>query len=344
MPSLALKNKRRRQKRRAQRQAVEQAVERAVEQAVEQVAGPIAEQAAEQAYDVSEEEESDDDDGKISEAMENLLRNKAEVTARLDKFKEALVKQQANLTTAEQDLRQRQQVENDMVSYYRAIRQNSEKIKRVMTEIASLNKQKQKILDKVKERCELRGEPVRQSNAATDKIDDEIHAYKQQIDQLTAENDKHQRVVDTTSYGNMRSSRQSVAANQRLVKGSQKTITGQKKKLDLIQRLIEEERWRPRYLKYARMYELEYEQDEDTSLFKVCNHHRHMQNCEGHYTYTKCGKSYRECSEDVVLTVDYDDVRGSCECGHFQWESEDPPDDLREFNLDSHDVYGSMAS
>jgi hypothetical protein len=137
-----------------------------------------------------------------------------------------------------------------------------------------------------------------------------------------------------------------------------------KNTLNEIKHLILEEELRSKYLDYAKLHNIKYE-DDDFDLFRQCNKHKNLMSLDGYITFTKCRNEGRECNEKVILWIDkinnidkvndvdkvnnvdkinnlnYE-INGTCSCGHGEWVYMSPPDNLFEYNLNCENVYGKM--
>jgi hypothetical protein len=232
----------------------------------------------------------------------------------------------------------------------------SKGIERAQREITYLNRkitpllsEKKKIIDIITKRAELRGIPPVLDNKKLRELDFLIFKYKGNIEEQNASIKAFQyKLTNGYSY-DYRSKEKEIATIQNNITKLYAKRSRLQKDADEIYKLLLEDTLRPQYEKYAVENEIEYDENDDFDIFRQCNTHHHYQLLNGYETYTKCYKSFRECSGDVVLSVEYNIygiygicVSGTCECGFGSWDEETPPENLKEFNLNSTHVYGNM--
>lgn len=203
---------------------------------------------------------------------------------------------------------------------------------------------KNKITSLIEKRAELKGVIPKLSNAKTMELDNSISSYDTQITEKTNHiqqlKDKITKSIDYYFVRDKDRDINMILKNISNIKKILLSLSNDNKEID---KLMLEEKMRSKYEEYADENRIEYDESDDFDIFRQCNKYHHLSLLNGHETYTKCNKEYRECSENVTLDVDYyDNVSGTCECGQGNWEEEDIPDNLTEFNINSTHVYGNM--
>ena len=282
-------------------------------------------------------------------AMESLLRNKKKITDRESKLKEERSQYEKQMHDLEENLKEFYSLKDTIPSLRRYVERASSDIIRITRKKNDLMLEKEAIIAKIRRRAELRGIPQDQipqklSNARTERIDKEILSTNIQLEEKHDYiNSNKYKISKATDYYFERNKKNEMSSIQNKIKSIDKKLYEVWKNNKEVDGLILEEKMRSQYEEYADEHDIEYDTGDDEDIFWKCNLHHHLQLLDGHETYTKCHKNYRDCSEDVTLSVDsWGNIEGTCECGIGYWEKEDPPRDLTDFNINSTHVYGYM--
>jgi len=282
-------------------------------------------------------------------AMNALLENKKKFEGIEFKLKEDRGRIETQITSLENEIKEFLSLKDSVPSFRRSVERTKSDIRRLESRKGDLISEKDVIIAKIRKRAKLRGVPddmipPKLTNARTERLDMEVSSIDTQIQEKNDfVNLTDEKISKATDYYFLRNKKTEISTLRKKMKSFDKKIYSTWKDIKEVDGLILEEKMRPQYEEYAEENDIEYDEDDDEDIFWQCNLHHHLQLLDGHETYTKCHKSFRDCSEDVILSVDtWGNISGTCECGVGCWEEENPPRDLTSFNINSSHVYGYM--
>ncbi len=213
--------------------------------------------------------------------------------------------------------------------------------------IKNLISDKNCIVNKLRLRAELRGDPItnKYNNTETKLIDKSLEEIQINITIL------EQKIKSIHELNNeiMQGINKNILLQQIILNNNNldNELILEENKLHEIQKLILEEVMKPKYITFVKDHMIDYDSDDDFDIFRQANKYYHWLSLLGYKVSTKCIKRNRNCNESVELKLgDYNDpynkIIAKCECGKSRWQYENPPDDLTKYNLDSIHIYGSI--
>lgn len=242
----------------------------------------------------------------------------------------------------------------NLSNYNRITKSNSElldELDGIVDKIAKLEHDKsilentnEEIIRVIKDRARLKGVEPKISNERIERINIDINNIKRQL----KENNMY--IFELSNQLIMLNNinfKKEIEEEIDLIDKNIKELNEQYSKIvsdiRLIKSLIIEEQMFPQYDKYADNNGIQYDKNDDFDIFRQCNNHYHNGLLNGYKTKTKCQKQGRKCSEDIILSIiNYNNIVGTCECGHGKWIEEDIPENLLYFNITKKNVYGNI--